>query len=89
METNKSIAVFQGKNIRKTWYKEEWWFVIEDIISILTDSQDPKQYISKMRQRDEQLGQGWVQIVHTLQIDTSGGKQNSQSIKKYNIIEKG
>jgi len=53
---------------------------LEDIVSALTDSKDPKQYINKMRQRDEPLSEGWVQIVHTLPIDTSGGKQKMNCI---------
>ncbi|MAF35530.1 phage antirepressor protein [archaeon] len=75
MVLHNALVVFQGKNIRRTRYKDEWWFVLEDIICILTDSKDPKQYIQKMKQRDKLLAQGWVQIVHTLPIDTSGGKQ--------------
>ncbi|MFH1668756.1 MAG: Bro-N domain-containing protein [Candidatus Woesearchaeota archaeon] len=71
-----TLAVFQGKRIRKTWQVDEWWFVIEDIIVALTDSHDPKQYIQKMKQRDEELAKGWVQIVRTLSIKTSGGSQN-------------
>ena len=70
-----TLSVFEGKEIRKVWYNEEWWFVVEDVVSALTDSNDPKQYISKMRQRDEELSKGWVQIVHTLPIETSGGMQ--------------
>lgn len=69
------LALFEGKEIRKTWHKNEWWFVIEDIVAVLTNSLDPKQYINKMRERDEPLAQGWVQIVHTLPIETTGGKQ--------------
>lgn len=69
------IAIFNGKTIRKKWYTERWWFVIEDIISVLADSNDPKQYIQKLKQRDEILAKGWVQIVHTLQVQTKGGKQ--------------
>ncbi|MBI4451714.1 Bro-N domain-containing protein [Candidatus Woesearchaeota archaeon] len=72
---NAGLSVFQGKKIRRTWFNNEWWFVVEDIVSVLTDSSDVKQYINKMRQRDEQLSQGWVQIVHALSVDTSGGKQ--------------
>jgi hypothetical protein len=37
---------------------------------------DAKQYIQKMKQRDEELAKGWVQFVHTLPIPTSGGAQN-------------
>lgn len=69
------IAVFKGKDVRKTIHENEWWFVIEDVIAVLTDSTDPKQYINRMRQRDEELAKGWVQFVHTLPIATSGGPQ--------------
>lgn len=75
METNK-IALFEGKKIRKTFYKDEWWFVIEDVVLVLTDSNDPKQYVQKMKSRDPELSKGWVQIVHTLKIETLGGKQS-------------
>jgi DNA-damage-inducible protein D len=69
------ISIFRGKNIRKVIYKNEWWFVVEDIILALIDSNDPKQYIKRMHSRDEELAKGWVQIVHTLPIQTLGGKQ--------------
>jgi hypothetical protein len=70
------IAVFRGKEIRKTIHNKEWWFVVEDIVLALIDSRNPKQYIQRMKQRDPELGKGWVQIVHTLPIETSGGAQN-------------
>lgn len=69
------LAIFKGKGIRKKIYKNEWWFVIEDVILALIESKDPKQYINKMRQRDKELDKGWVQIVHTLKIETAGGEQ--------------
>lgn len=70
------IAVFRGQKIRKTIHNKEWWFVVEDIVLALIDSRNPKQYIQRMKQRDPELGKGWVQIVHTLPIETSGGAQN-------------
>lgn len=72
---NNKLALFEEKQIRKTWEDDKWYFSIEDVVYALTDSKDPKQYINKLRQRDEQLSQGWVQIVHTLKMDTRGGKQ--------------
>ena len=75
-ENETHIAIFSGKSIRKTWFAERWWFVVEDIISVLTDSSDPKQYIQKLKQRDEILAEGWVQIVRTLLVHTDGGKQS-------------
>jgi len=70
------IAVFRGKEIRKTLHNNEWWFVVEDVVMALIDSKDPKQYIQRMKQRDSELGKGWVQLVHTLAVTTEGGPQS-------------
>ena len=69
------IAIFKGIEVRKTIHKDEWWFVVEDVVLVLTDSKDPKQYIQRIKQRDSELNKGWVQIVHTLLVDTPGGPQ--------------
>jgi len=73
--TTTKIAIFRKREIRKTIHKNEWWFVVEDVVLSLTDSNDPKQYIQRTKQRDRELAKGWVQIVHTLAIGTAGGKQ--------------
>jgi prophage antirepressor-like protein len=26
------LAVFEGREIRKTIYNDEWWFVVEDVL---------------------------------------------------------
>lgn len=75
MDANNAIVVFQGNNIRRVWHNEEWWFVIEDVIAILTDSKDPKGYIKDMRRRDEELSKGWGQIATPLSVPTQGGTQ--------------
>ena len=69
------IILFQEKEIRRIWHNEEWWFVVEDIVLSLISSNDPKQYIQRIKQRDPMLKEGWVQIVHTLSIETEGGQQ--------------
>jgi len=74
-EKSDKLAVFEGKKIRKTFHEDEWWFVVEDVVLALIESRDPKQYIQRMKQRDPELGKGWVQIVHTLPIPTEGGPQ--------------
>jgi len=72
-----NIKLFESKQIRTVWNEPEqkWYFVVEDVIAVLTDSTDPKQYIKRMRQRDADLAKGWVQFVPTLSVDTPGGKQ--------------
>lgn len=69
------IAVFQGKRVRRILHDNEWWFVVEDVVLVLTDSANPKDYINKMRNRDEELAKGYGQFVHTLMVDTEGGRQ--------------
>ncbi len=69
------IAVFQEKAIRRAWHNEEWWFVVTDVVAILSSSVNPNDYIKKMRLRDKELAQGWGQIVTPLRIETEGGIQ--------------
>jgi len=73
MET--SIAVFKGKEIRKTIHKNEWWFSVSDVLEALTNSTDPKQYIKKMRQRDPELNSYWGTICTPLELIAPDGKK--------------
>jgi len=70
------LSLFEGKKVRKVWHNDEWWFVVEDIIFVLTDSKDPKGYIKDMRRRDETLSKGWGQIATPLRLQTTGGLQS-------------
>jgi methylphosphotriester-DNA--protein-cysteine methyltransferase len=49
METK--IALFKGKEIRKTIFKDEWWFSVVDIIEALTDSTKPRDYWYRLKKR--------------------------------------
>jgi hypothetical protein len=69
------IAIFQKKEVRRVIYKNEWWFVIVDVVSILTESVQPDGYIKDMRRRDPELSKGWGQIATPLSVTTGGGKQ--------------
>jgi len=71
----KDIAIFEEKEVRRTWYKEQWYFVIVDIVFALTDSIQPDGYIKDMRRRDPELSKGWGQIATPLSIQTKGGMQ--------------
>ncbi len=75
MKSEKELVLFQGVPVRRTWHNDEWWFAIQDVVLILTNSLDPKGYIKDMRRRDEELSKGWGQIATPLSIETTGGKQ--------------
>ncbi len=69
------MAIFKRKSIRKVIYKDEWWFVVEDVVLALIDTANVKDYINKIKLRDAELSKGWGQIVHTLWVETLGGRQ--------------
>jgi hypothetical protein len=74
MEETTKIAVFKGKEIRKSIHNNEWWFSITDVVAVLTGSADTKQYIKKMRQRDPQLNSYWGTICTPLDMPAPDGK---------------
>jgi DNA-damage-inducible protein D len=72
-----NIKLFESKQIRTVWNEpyQKWYFVVADVVQVLTDTPNATDYIKKMRKRDELLSQGWGQLVTTLLVDTAGGKQ--------------
>lgn len=83
VDAGNAIAVFKGRQVRRTLHEGEWWFSVNDVIQSLTDSLDPAQYFKKLRERDPELGklvaQGGVQFVPPLMLElkTAGGKQKT------------
>ena len=80
------IIVFENKKIRHTWHKGDWWFSVVDVVGVLTGSINVKDYVRKMRTRDEELSKGWGQIVTPLSIETGGGKQLINCANKQGIF---
>lgn len=72
---NHHFSVFKSKEIRKTIHNDEWWFTINDVVEVLTETVNSQDYIKKMKIRDKELSKGWGQIVTPLSIETKGGKQ--------------
>lgn len=76
---NNMIQVFENKEVRSKWdsEKEEWFFSVEDVVSILTESVDPKQYIKKMRSRDKELSRNWGTICTQVKMIAKDGKKRN------------
>ena len=72
-----NIKLFQDKKIRSEWNEEEeqWYFSVVDVVEALTDSNDPKQYIKKMRSRDEALNLNWGTICTPVEMIALDGKR--------------
>lgn len=70
------IKLYENNKIRSVWdeEKEEWFFSIVDIVGVLSDSKDPKQYIKKMRLRDSELNSKWGTICTPVVMIAKDGK---------------
>lgn len=76
IENSEELEFFFDDKVRKVWHKqqEEWYLSIADVVSALTDSRDPKQYIKKMRQRDPELNAKWGTICTPVVMPAADGK---------------
>lgn len=55
MTQKESIRLFEERKVRAIWddEQEEWYFSIVDVISILTDSPNPRKYWSVLKNQIE------------------------------------
>lgn len=72
-----NIQLFENQKIRVAWdeQREEWYFSVVDVVAVLTDSKDPKQYIKKMRSRDAELNGKWGTICTPVEMVGLDGKR--------------
>jgi hypothetical protein len=71
-----NIKLFESKQVRSYWneIEQKWYFSVQDVVEILTDSSDVKQYIKKMLSRDEQLKSNWGTICTLVEMEAADGK---------------
>lgn len=55
MDSKTDLLPFEGKEIRKIWYDEQWYFSVVDVIEILAESQNPQSYWGQLKKREPHL----------------------------------
>lgn len=72
-----NIKLFEDREIRTSWNEneEDWYFSVNDVVEVLTDTVDVKQYVKKLRNRDEELNSKWGTICTPVQMTAKDGKQ--------------
>lgn len=80
MTKKEAIQLFEERKVRTVWdeKQEKWYFSIADVVVVLTDSKDPKQYIKKMKSRDQGLRDNWGTICTLVQMTSSDGKKRKE-----------
>ena len=76
------IKLFDGNRIRSVWdsEKEEWYFSIVDIISVLTDSKNPQVYWRVLKKRLSDEGNESVTNCNALKMKASDGKMRKTDV---------
>ena len=64
-DDSKGLALFEQKMIRRVWHNSEWYYSIIDVIAVLTESSNPRNYWTtlKARAKSEGFDEALAQIV--------------------------
>ena len=78
MESKKptKIQLFQEQKVRTHWDEEEekWYFSVQDVVEILAETSNVKDYIKKIKKRDAELNSNWGTICTPLAMLAADGK---------------
>lgn len=77
MKKTKNLVLFEDKQIRRHWddKKEEWYFSVVDVISVLTDSSIPKRYWSDLKFKLKEEGSEVYEKIVQLKLTARDGKK--------------
>jgi len=72
-----NIKLFESKKIRSVFNEadQKWYFSVQDVVQALTDSNDVKQYIKRMRSRDHELNSNWGTICTPVEMIAGDGRK--------------
>lgn len=76
MKKINKFALFEGKEIRRYWddEKELWYFSVVDVVGVLSDSDNPRNYWKVLKSRLKQEGSKLVTKCNQLKMPSADGK---------------
>ena len=77
MTKKEAIKLFEERKVRTVWDDEleKWYFSIVDVIGVLTDSPDPRNYWKVLKNRLKKEGNETVTACNQLKMTASDGKK--------------
>lgn len=80
MTKKQALQIFEERKVRSVWddEQEKWFFSVVDVVAVLTDSNDPKQYIKRLKSRDEYLKLNWGTICTLVAMRSEDGKMRKE-----------
>ena len=74
MEEKNKIVIFQDRKIRRIWHNKKWYFSVIDVVAMLTDSKDAKDYWYRLKKRGLEQGTQLSINCRQLKLVSSDGK---------------
>ena len=71
-----SLAVFEGKQIRKALHEGEWWFSIIDVVEALVGGERPRKYWNDLKKK--LIAEGYIEVsekIGQFKMTAPDGKQ--------------
>lgn len=80
------IALFEGIEIRVGIFDGLKYYVVNDVIKILSETKNTKDYIKRMRKSDDELREKWFKLVIRLPLMTGNGRQDINCANKKSLL---
>lgn len=79
-----NIKLFESKQIRSVWNEADskWYFSVADVVEVLTDSANVRDYIKMMRKREQELNANWGTICPPFELLVPDGKLNLNATRR-------
>ncbi|MEK7538658.1 MAG: Bro-N domain-containing protein [Patescibacteria group bacterium] len=92
-QTKRNItpAIFEEKDVRRTWHHEQWYFSVIDVVAVLSGSERPRKYWDDLKRKLKDEGSQLSEKIGQLKLMSLDGKSyltdvaNLQSI--FRIIQ--
>ena len=83
-----NIKLFESKQIRSAFNEadQKWYFSFQDVVEVLTDTVDAKDYIKKMKKRDSSLNTNWGTNCPLVEMIAAGRKRKVQSAEAQGVL---
>ena len=75
MDQKTALVVFEDRSIRRIWHNDEWHFSVVDVVSVLTESPNPRRYWSDLKIQLKNEGVELYGFIVQLKVVSGDGKK--------------
>ena len=82
MTKKNHIQLFNEKKVRTVWdsEKEEWYFSVVDVVEVLTETENPRRYLSDLKRKLKKEGSQLYENIVQLKLPAADGKMRMTDV---------